>query len=40
MRTQGKGDTREIAQEWLKRNANFVEIPWRDLSDEGSQEEI
>lgn len=39
MRTQGKGTTRTLSQDWLKRNAQFVEIPWQDISDEGSQEE-
>ena len=38
MRTQGKGDTRTIAQEWLKSRAHFVEIPWKDLKDEASKE--
>lgn len=39
MRTQGKGETRDMATMWLKNQAQFVEIPWRDISDEGSQEE-
>lgn len=39
MRTQGKGPTRTIAQDWLKNQAKFVEIPWQDLNDEASREQ-
>jgi len=38
MRTLDEGATRDINEDWLKRMAKFVEIKWKDLSDEASQE--
>lgn len=38
MRVQGKGHTRTIASDWLKRISKMVEVPFKDLTDEGSQE--
>lgn len=40
MRTQGKGETRDMATLWLKNQAKFVEIPWQDLNDEASKEQV
>ena len=39
MRTQGDGHTWTLAEDWLRRMAKFVEIPWKDISDEASQED-
>ena len=31
MRVMGNGDTKVLAEEWLKKMARFVEIPWKNL---------
>mgnify|MGYP001037211450 CR=1 FL=1 len=38
MRTQDEGPTYEVAEDWLKRQAHFVEVGWKDLDYEASQD--
>lgn len=39
MRVQGSGRTWTLAEDWLRRMTHFVEIPWKDLSDEASRDD-